>query len=106
MLMSIIPYAVGCIGASGYSAAQLYREIAKVKFDANQIADLIKGDSSKFAWLVAGVVGPYLGTQLWWNTLYHPWGTEDVDTCKYVTFKVAALHNHYKNIRIPICELY
>jgi len=106
MLMSIIPYAAGCIGVSGFSAAQLYREVSKVKFDANRIVDLLKSDSSKFAWLVAGVVGPYLGTRLWWNTLYHPWGTEGVDTCKYVTFKDASLHNHYKNRRIPICELY
>ena len=54
------------------SAAQLYREVSKVRFDASRIVDLLKGDSSKFAWLVAGVVGPYLGTRLWWNTLYHP----------------------------------
>jgi hypothetical protein len=50
---------------------QLIREMAKVKFDANQILELIKNDSTKFGWLLAGTMGPFLGTQLWWRTLYH-----------------------------------
>ena len=53
------------------SATQLIREMAKVKFDTNQMLELISSDSRKFGWLLAGTLGPYLGTQLWWRTLYH-----------------------------------
>jgi hypothetical protein len=33
---------------------QLYREIAKVKFDFGQIAESIKSDPSKFGYILAG----------------------------------------------------
>jgi hypothetical protein len=53
------------------SATQLIREMAKVKFDVKQMIELMGSDSRKFGWLLAGTLGPYLGTQLWWRTLYH-----------------------------------
>ena len=53
------------------SATQLIREMAKAKFDANQILELVKNDSTKVGWLLAGTLGPFLGTQLWWRSLYH-----------------------------------
>ena len=44
------------------SATQLIREMAKAKFDANQIMELIKNDSTKIGWLLAGSLGPFLGS--------------------------------------------
>jgi hypothetical protein len=42
--------AIGCIGVTGYSATQLLREMAKVKYDAAKIVEIIKDNK----WLVAG----------------------------------------------------
>jgi len=42
--------AVGCIGVTGYSATQLLREMAKVKYDAAKILEIIAVNK----WLVAG----------------------------------------------------
>jgi len=113
MLMGIIPYAVGCVGVTGYSASQLLREVAKVNFSASGIAELVQADKGKFGWLLAGVLGPYVGTQIWWRTCYHSWGAEPgVDTTKYIRWtdgkdgKEGALGRYYKNRRIPMCDLY
>merc|ERR1711966_410907 len=64
-------------------------------------------------WLLAGVLGPYVGTQIWWRTCYHSWGAEPgVDTTKYIRWtdgkdgKEGALGRYYKNRRIPMCDLY
>lgn len=95
------------------SASQLLREVAKVNFSASGIAELVQADKGKFGWLLAGVLGPYVGTQIWWRTCYHSWGAEPgVDTTKYIRWtdgkdgKEGALGRYYKNRRIPMCDLY
>jgi hypothetical protein len=89
------------------SAAQLLREISKVNMSAEKLLNLVKEDPGKVGWLAAGVLGPYFGTQLWWRTCYHKWGTEaGVDTAKFIQWKDAKLAAYYAHRRIPICELY